>query len=95
MNITEMTDLEKHLGKKIAAVIGDVLQLVDDPAERATVLATAMTIMFRVTVEIIGEMYEEDTGKKTSIESIVLMLAKECVQFAKSKPPSSQRKRAK
>ena len=93
MNMTELSDLERHLAQKIAAVIGDVLQLVDEPDQRAMVMAAAVAVTFRVSVEVIRDMYEEDTGKKASVESIVLMLAKECVKFAKDKPPSSQRKR--
>ena len=59
------------------------------------VLASAMTITFMVTVKLIQDAYEEDTGKKASAESIGLMLVKECIRCTKIKPPSSQRKKAK
>ena len=95
MNMTELSDLERHLAQKIATIIGDVLQLVDEPTQRAMVMAAAVAVTFRASAEVIRDMYEEDTGKKASVESIILMLAKECVKFAKDKPPSSQRKKAK
>ena len=95
MNNTELSDLERHLALKISVVIGDVVQLIDDPGARATVVAMATSITFRAAAEVIRDTYEEDTGKKASVESIILMLAKECVRFAKSKPLSSQRKKAK
>ena len=46
MNVTELSDLERHLAFKISAVMGDVMQLIDEPQDRATVIASAVAITF-------------------------------------------------
>ena len=68
MNITEIADLERHLAFKISAVMGDVMQLIDEPQDRATVMVSAVTITFGAAAEVIRDTYEEDTGKKASVE---------------------------
>ena len=84
MSDTEINDLENHLSRKISVAVADVMQLMDDPRDQAKVLSTAVVIMFMAAVDLIGDLYENDTGKKANPAGILYMLAKECVERTKA-----------
>ena len=89
-----MRDLETHLAKKVASAVSDVMQLVDEPAERARIMAICVSVMFEFAVDYIRTAYEEDTGDKAKVEGVMSSLAKICLdQCRKSaskpqKPPA-------
>ena len=91
MSETVLNDLEKHLLRKLADVVGDVMQLVDEPTDQAKILVFTLVTLFTSTVDLVGEMYEADTGKKADPRGIMLMLAKECVERTKAQLPRETR----
>ena len=91
MRNSEMDDLEQHLLSKLAYAVGDVMQLVDAPTDQAKILVSTVTILFMSTVDLVGEMYEADTGKKADPRGVTLMLAKECVSRTRQAHPHETR----
>ena len=91
MSNTELNDLEQHLLRKLADAVGDVMQLVDAPTDQAKILVFTLVTLFASTVDLVGEMYEADTGKKADPRGITLMLAKECVSQTKRAHPRETR----
>ena len=57
-------DIAYHMGEKLRHVLGDALQLVDDPKQRVVLAQGFCLTMIELAASITVESYFEDTGKK-------------------------------